>query len=213
MLAAVIFDCDGVLFDSAPANVAYYNAVLEKLGRPPLNEEWALRAHFMSSHQLYDAMFGADSELGAAARRVARDVDYAPFYRLMRPAPDLERVLGLLKQRYRLAMATNRGGTVSGVVREFQLDRFIELAVGTHDVPQPKPHPAMIQKCLDHFRVSPTAVVYIGDSETDHQAALAAGVHFIAVGGNTPAEHRVRELRHLPEVLEHVAASRSSIAG
>jgi phosphoglycolate phosphatase len=210
MLAAVIFDCDGVLFDSASANVAYYNAVLECLGRPALNEEWARRAHFMSSYQLYDAMFGIDSALGAEARRVARDVDYAPFYGLMRPAPDLDRVLGLLKQHYRLAMATNRGGTITGVVREFRLDRFIELAVGALDVPHPKPHPAMIQKCVDHFRVSPTAVVYIGDSETDHQAALAAGVHFIAIGGNTPAEHRVRELRHLPELLDRLAAGRSS---
>src|SRR5262249_37646607 len=155
------------------ANVAYYNAVLERLGRPALNEEWSRRAHFMSSYQLYDAMFGADSELGAEARRVAREVDYGPFYRLMRPAPDLERVLAGLKQRYRLAMATNRGGTVHGVVREFGLDRFIELAVGAHDVAQPKPHPDMIQKCIDHFRVLPTAALYVGDSETDHQAALA----------------------------------------
>lgn len=205
MLALVIFDCDGVLFDSAPANVAYYNAVLERLGRPPLNEEWGRRAHFMSSHQLYDAMFGAESALGELARRAARDIEYGPFYRLMRPAPDLEQVLRALKQHYRLAMATNRGGTVSGVVREFRLDRFLELAVGTRDVARAKPHPDMIQKCLEHFRVLPTAAVYVGDSETDHQAALAAGVHFIAVGGNTPAEHRVRELRQLPAVLDHLA--------
>jgi len=211
MLSLVIFDCDGVLFDSAHANVAYYNAVLERLGRPPLNEEWARRAHFMSSYQLYDAMFGAESRLGEEARRAARDIDYAPFYRLMRPAPDLDHVLQALTQRFRLAMATNRGGTVSGVVRAFRLERFLELTVGAHDVARPKPHPDMIQKCLDHFRVMPTAAVYVGDSETDHQAALAAGVHFIAVGGNTPAEYRVRELRQLPAVLDQLAGSGAPI--
>ena len=67
MIALVIFDCDGVLFDSAAANVAYYNAVLERLGRPPMSEEWGRRAHFLSSQQLYEAMFGADSELSRAA--------------------------------------------------------------------------------------------------------------------------------------------------
>jgi phosphoglycolate phosphatase len=205
VLSLVIFDCDGVLFDSAPANVAYYNAVLERMGRPGLNEEWGRRAHFLSSFQLYDAMFGAESELAEAARRAASDVDYSPFFRLMRPMPDLERVLTLLKRHYRLAMATNRGGTVSGVVHRFGLDNFIELTVGALDVPRPKPHPDMIEKCLEHFRVQPPAAVYVGDSETDHQAALAAGVHFIGVGGATPAEHRVPDLRELPALLERLA--------
>ncbi len=207
MLSLVIFDCDGVLFDSAPANVAYYNAVLERLRRPPLNDEWSRRAHFLSSHQLYEAMFGADSALGAEALRVGREIDYAPFYKLMRPMPDLERVLQSLKPHYRLAMATNRGGTVAGVMREFRLDRFLELAVGAHDVPRPKPHPDMIEKCLGHFRILPTAAVYVGDSETDHQAARAAGVHFVAVGGATPAERRVRDLRELPALLERLAGN------
>jgi phosphoglycolate phosphatase-like HAD superfamily hydrolase len=202
MLSLVIFDCDGVLFDSAAANVAYYNAVLERLGRPPLSEDWGRRAHYLSSHQLYDAMFGADSALGAEALRVGREVDYGPFFKLMRPVPELDRVLLALKRHYRLAMATNRGGTVRGVVREFGLDRYLELAVGALDVPRAKPHPDMIEKCLAHFRALPTDTVYVGDSETDHQAARAAGVHFIGVGGATPAEHRVRDLRELPALME-----------
>jgi phosphoglycolate phosphatase-like HAD superfamily hydrolase len=204
MLSLIIFDCDGVLFDSAPANVAYYNAVLERLGRPPLTEDWARRAHYLSSHQLYEAMFGAGSALDEAAREVARDVDYGPFYSLMRPTPDLDRILGGLKPHYRLAMATNRGGTVRGVVSEFGLDRYLELAVGTRDVERAKPHPDMIHKCLEHFRVPPTAAVYVGDSETDHQAALAAAVHFVAVGGAAPGEHRVRDLRELPALLHRI---------
>ena len=211
MLSLVIFDCDGVLFDSAHANVAYYNAVLDRLGRPPLNDEWSRRAHFLSSHQLYEAMFGADSALGAEALRVGREVDYAPFYKLMRPMPDLERVLESLKRHYGLAMATNRGGTVVGVMREFRLDRFLDFVVGAHDVAQAKPHPDMLEKCLAHFRVPPPAAVYVGDSETDHQAALAAGVHFVAVGGATPAERRVRDLRELPALFERLA--RNDVTG
>jgi phosphoglycolate phosphatase len=201
VLSLVIFDCDGVLFDSAAANIAYYNAVLARLGRAPLDAEWSRRAHFLSSHQLYAAMFGADSTLGAEARRVGREVDYGPFYKLMRPVTALDHVLRALQVRYRLAMATNRGSTVAGVMREFRLDRFIELAVGSHDVERPKPHPDMLEKCLAHFRVAPAAAVYVGDSETDHHAALAAGVHFVAVGEAAPAVHRIRELRELPAWL------------
>ena len=207
MLSLIIFDCDGVLFDSASANVAYYNAVLERMDRPPLSEEWSRRAHFLSSYQLYDAMFGAGSVLGEAARHAANEVEYGPFYKLMRPMPDLDRVLQSLKRHYRLAMATNRGGTVTGVIREFGLDRFLDLTVGAHDVPRPKPHPDMLEKCLEHFRILPPAAAYVGDSETDHQAALAAGVRFIAVGAAAPGEHRVRDLRELPGLLERLSAA------
>jgi HAD superfamily hydrolase (TIGR01509 family) len=204
MVSLVIFDCDGVLFDSAAANIAYYDAVLERLGRPPLDDEWGRQAHFMSSHQLWEAMFGADPEVAAEARRAAAEVDYDPFYRRMVPAPDLEGVLALLQARYRLAMATNRGATLSGVMREFRLARYIELAVGVQDVVNPKPHPEMIEKCLHHFALPPREAVYVGDSETDHRAAVAAGVHFVAVGTATPAERQVAHLRELPEALEQL---------
>jgi HAD superfamily hydrolase (TIGR01509 family) len=199
MIEAVIFDCDGVLFDSAGANVAYYNAVLERLGRPPMDEAWSRRAHFLSSRQLYEAMFGADD--AAEALRVSGQIEYAPFYRLMRPMPDLEHVLQVLHPHYRLAMATNRGGTAAGVVREFQLDRWLALTVGANDVARAKPHPDMLLRCLELLRLPPTAAVYVGDSETDHQAALAANIRFIGYGPAAPAQHRIHALRELPGVL------------
>ncbi|MBX3026582.1 HAD family hydrolase [bacterium] len=201
MLSLVIFDCDGVLFDSAGANVAYYNAVLERLGRPPLDQAWSRRAHFLSSHQLYEAMFGDDEALRAAALRVGREIDYGPFYRLMRPMPDLEHVLQALAPHYRLAMATNRGGTAAGVVREFDLGRWLAFTVGANDVPRAKPHPDMLLRCLEHFRVPASAAAYVGDSDTDAQAARAANIRFVGFGPVAPAEHRVHALRELPALL------------
>jgi len=197
MVKLIIFDCDGVLFDSAGANIAYYNAVLERLGRQPMDEAWGLRAHFLSSRQLYEAMFGNDAALREEAVRVGREIDYGPYYRLMRPMPDLERVLQQLHAHHTLAMATNRGGTAQGVVREFGLDRWLSLAVGAQDVPRPKPSPDMLLHCLAHFRMLPTEAVYVGDSETDHQAALAASVPFIGFGAASAAPRRILHLREL----------------
>ena len=58
--------------------------------------------------------------------------------------PDLEHVLQVLAPHYRLAMATNRGGTAAGVVREFDLGRWLSLTVGANDVARAKPHPDML---------------------------------------------------------------------
>lgn len=199
MLSLVIFDCDGVLFDSWRANVGYYNAVLEKLGLPPLTEQWQSHAHVLGSRQLYEAMFGEGSELARRAQEIR--VDYEPFYGLMTPVAGLDDTLAHLQRRYRLAMATNRGSTVGGVVQRFGLDRFLELAVGVRDVARPKPHPDMLEHCLAHFRTDAANAVYVGDAASDREAAEAAGTSFIAVGDRVDAAVKVSDLRELPQCL------------
>jgi phosphoglycolate phosphatase len=205
VIELVIFDCDGVLFDSAQANIAYYNTVLERLSLPPMTSEWERRVHFLASGQVYEEMFGAKSALAAEAHQAARELGYTPFFELMRPVSGLQEVLAILRASYRLAMATNRGSTVPEILRRFGLDQHIELAVGIHDVERPKPHPDMLVRCLRHFGVSPQAAVYIGDAETDEQAATAASMHFVAVGECPWARRRVPSLLDLPGELARLA--------
>jgi len=197
----VIFDCDGVLFDSFHANIAYYNAVLAALGRPLLDGDGERMAHVLSTPQLLAALFGDDPAALARARTIAQELDYTPFYPLMAPAPGMTELLSQLKSRYRLAMATNRGMTVRGVVRHFGLDRFLELAVGIYDVPRPKPAPDMIAKCIAHFGIVPGEAVYVGDTESDYAAASGAGAHFIGIGEHTGAPTAVRQLAEVQGLL------------
>ena len=127
---AVIFDCDGVLFDSWRANVAYYDAIRAHLGLPPMDAPWRERVHVLAASHVLEEMFGSDDALLAAARLAARGVSYEPFFALMAPVPGLPEVLDVLAPRFRLAMATNRGSTVHGVVARFGLERWLETAVG-----------------------------------------------------------------------------------
>ncbi|MFN8624472.1 MAG: HAD-IA family hydrolase [Candidatus Binatia bacterium] len=200
-LRAVIFDCDGVLFDSWRANVAFYNAVLAEVGEPPLDAAGERLAHTLSSPQLFEALFREQPPVLERARTVARTMDYSPFLRWMDPVPDLHELLADLKLRYRLAMATNRGMTLAGVMRHFRLAPLLELAVGIYDVPRPKPFPDMIEKCVHHFAIAPGEAVYVGDSPSDLEAARAAGTHFIGVGDLPGAALRVRHIGELRAVL------------
>ena len=47
----VILDCDGVLFDSFDANVAFYDAILSRIGLTPLDEEGREYAHRLATPQ------------------------------------------------------------------------------------------------------------------------------------------------------------------
>ncbi len=199
---AVVFDCDGVLFDSWRANVAYYDAIRTRLGLPPMDDDWQERAHFLAGSQVIDEMFGHEAATLAAARRIASTLDYAPFYDLMTPMPGLFDVLAALRPTWRLGMATNRGSTVAGVMQRFGLDRWLDAAVGVLDVARPKPHPDVIEECLARLDVRPAAAVYVGDAETDLAAARAAGVAFVAIGAGGWSPRAVRALHELPAALD-----------
>jgi HAD superfamily hydrolase (TIGR01509 family) len=200
-IRAVIFDCDGVLFESDRANVEYFNEVLARLGRPRMDAVSERMAKMMASPQLMAALLGDDEALIARAREIARGVDYDPFYQFMLPVPGLPEILEELSAMYRLAMATNRGTTVPGVLQRFDLGRFFELAVGILDVPRPKPFPDMLEKCAAHFGIDPREAVYVGDSPTDFDAARAAGMQFVGIGDGTGAPLRIEALSELGPLL------------
>jgi HAD superfamily hydrolase (TIGR01509 family) len=201
MISAVVFDCDGVLFDSWRANVAFYNAVLAAMGCPPMDAAWERRAHVMASSQLFEAMFEADPERLECARAAARATDYGPFYDLMDPMAGLYEVLDELKRSYRLAMASNRGRTLHEVARRFGLDRYLDCVVGVLDVSRPKPEPDMLLACLERLGAGAGEALFVGDAVSDREAAQAAGMHFVAAGDHPWAERRIERLNELPSYL------------
>lgn len=204
-LRLVIFDCDGVLFDSEPANLAFYREVLRRAGAPPMPESAEAAYHSLASAQLFDKLFAHDPELLARVKQVARETEYAPFFPLMQPKPLLRETLAKLRERHATAMATNRGQTTQGVIEHFAMRDLFDLAVGVLDVARPKPHPDMLLHCLAHFGVEPGDAVYVGDQPTDLEAAEGAGIGFVGMGpmcGRTP--HSAQRFEDIPMLLAEI---------
>jgi phosphoglycolate phosphatase len=203
----VIFDCDGVLFDSEPANLAFYREVLRLAEVPPMPESSEAAYHSLASAQLFEKMFGHDPAVLARVQGVARSIDYAAFFPLMQPKPRLHETLALLKSRYAIAMATNRGQTTQGVVDHFALREYFDLAVGVLDVARPKPAPDMLVKCLDHFGVAAGEAVYVGDQPTDLEAAAGAGIPFVGMGPMCGLANRsAQRFEDIPALVEAISA-------
>lgn len=206
-IRCVIFDCDGVLFDSEPANLAFYREVLRASGAPALPASREAAYHSLASSQLFESLFGHDPELLARVQKVARETDYGPFFPLMQPKPRLRETLAELRRRGPTAMATNRGQTTRSVVEIFGLGDLLDLAVGVLDVKRPKPHPDMLLLCLERLGVAAEEAVYVGDQPSDRDAATAAGMRFIGMGPVALAsELAVRELDEIPALLAAIDA-------
>lgn len=178
-IKVVVFDCDGVLFDSEGANTAYYNQILERFGRQPMTPEQVSYAHMHAADQVMAYLF-PDSRLLQKANTVRGEVGYLPFIKHMRIEPHLKEVLGMLRPKYKTAIATNRTNTMPYVLREHGLEGQFDHVVTAMNVSRPKPDPEMLLNILTFFDIGSEEAVYIGDSELDEQAASAAGIPFIA---------------------------------
>ncbi len=188
----LIFDCDGVLFESREANIAFFNRCLAKGGHPPLGEALEEKVAYMSTRQLiYDLV--PDAREAERLFRISQETDYTPFIPGLRPLFDFEDVLGILSARHRLAVATNRGRSMEKLAAHFRLDQWFDYFASTIGA-EPKPHPKMLLNCMARFGVTTDETAYFGDADSDLEAAERAGIDFVRVGGEVPGIASVAEL-------------------
>lgn len=203
MIKAVIFDCDGVMFDTARANTAYYNQLLNHFGKPDMTPA---QFQYIQMHTVGNSisfLFGDDAETNQLVKAYRDAVGYEPFYPLMEIEPDLKSVLNQLKPHYITAIATNRSDTIGRVLEVHGLTDLFDLVVSCLDVPNPKPHPDPLLKVIDHFKLIPQQAVYIGDSSIDQEAAKAADIPLIAFGNREMTAYaHIDRMNELTPILE-----------
>lgn len=197
----VIFDCDGVLFDTAAANRAYYNHILEHFGRPELTAQQFAYIHMHTVDQALAYLFG-DAGLLDSVYAYRRRMDYSRFLKLLKIEPHLIALLEQLKPRFKTAVATNRTDSINRLLEEFNLDRSFDIVVSASDVKRPKPWPDSLLKILAHFQAAARQAVYVGDSELDEQAARAAGMPLVAYRNKAlEADFHIDSLMALGSIL------------
>ena len=198
--SAVIFDCDGVMFDSRRSNIKFYNHLLSHFGLPLLRDEQVAYIHMATADESVRYIFRGTPYLEQAlAYRF--QMDYTPFIEDMVPEPGLEELLTLLKPKCGLAVATNRSNTIGKVLESYGLADYFDIVVCSLDVTRPKPHPESLLKILDFFSIRPDQALYVGDSPVDVETAKAASVPFVAYKNeNLDAAFHVEQLLDVASV-------------
>jgi HAD superfamily hydrolase (TIGR01509 family) len=200
---AVIYDCDGVLFDSFEANLAFYDRIMAMLGRPSLdrrNEEQMRVLHTYANREVLRYLFPDDATWNESVR-AASAIDYRDLVPFMRLEEGVHEALEALESRVGLALCTNRSTSVDMVLESFGLARYFGIVMTASKVANPKPHPEPLLKVLAHYRIAPGEALFVGDSEVDRQAAQAAGVPFVAYKADLPALARLDRHGDILELL------------
>ncbi len=205
-IKAVIFDCDGVMFNTNRANEAYYNQILQHFDRPLLTAEQFKYCHMHTGDEAMRYLF-EDTGLAEAAQTYRLQMGYSQFIQLMEIEPHLMPLLAALRPEIKTAVGTNRADTMEEVMRVHQLKDVFDLVVTSRDVATPKPAPDILERILAHFALAPDQALYIGDSVVDEKAAAAAGIPFAAYGDpHLKADYHIDSLQEIHTLLKPEAS-------
>jgi HAD superfamily hydrolase (TIGR01509 family) len=180
-IQCVIYDCDGVLFDSLEANRKLYNDLAISIGRSPLQDE---EVNYVHSHTVFESIhfiFRDDEVSEKKALERLKGIDFKDYIVYMKMEPHLLEALSRLKEGgVRRAINTNRTTSMKFIMERFGLWPYFDMVVTALDVKHPKPHPESIEKILTALNLNKDETLFVGDSEVDRQTAESCGVRFIA---------------------------------
>jgi HAD superfamily hydrolase (TIGR01509 family) len=201
-IRGIVFDCDGVLFESRRANLAYYNVILAHFDEPPVKDSDHARAHLChtaASPYVFSQLLG--EERAPQALDIAAGLDYRQFIPFMDPEPGMREALSRLSAFYPLAVATNRGYSMPSILDHFDLSSYFSAVVTSRDVGNPKPAPDMLFKVAESLNCATQELLFVGDSELDQEAALAAGMPFAIYRGALQADVQLKHHKDLVDLF------------
>ena len=211
---AVLFDMDGVIFDSERAVLAVWREIAGEWSLPGIGEVFirCVGTNKRRTEEIFLAAYPA-LDFHAFDDEVRRRF-LARYDRGRLPVkPGAEQILRTLREKgVPLALASS---TESGVVRreleEAGLLRYFDAVIGGDQVHVSKPNPEIFLLAAKALDTPPEDCFVIEDSFNGIRAARAAGMHPVMVPDLLPPDGEMEKLSEV--ILQDLAAAEEYIIG
>lgn len=183
-IAGVLLDVDGTLVDSNDAHARAYVEALRGSGIE-CGFEQVRRLIGMGGDKLLPEVAGieADSDIGrriSEAKRTILRERYLPELGPVRGARPL--LLHLRARKLKRVVASSASGEeLEQLLRAANVEDLVEGAATADDAEESKPDPDIVHAAIDRAKLPREALVLIGDTPYDVEAARRAGVGVIAL--------------------------------
>jgi HAD superfamily hydrolase (TIGR01662 family) len=102
--------------------------------------------------------------------------------------PGVQELLNQLHDKVKMGIVSNTKtimvADIEAKLATVGLDKYFQSIIATAEFGTHKPDPAPITAAIEQLQVTADRTLYVGDIETDKQAALTAGAHFAYAGPN-----------------------------
>lgn len=207
-IRAIIFDMDGTLIDSIDVYHVILKDVMERLGMELTSSREVLFETLSQGKKLSDIIFPPDLE---NRRMIVQRFSVLAMNALKETFSrgKVELIDGVIRlfdelrgRGFSLGIVTS---SMTEVVVPFlkarNLHSYINCVLGRTEVPQLKPAPDPLLKCMEILNVEPRETIYVGDSAIDIQAGKAAGVWTVGVLTGTSDLNRLKA--EAPDAILH----------
>src|SRR5262245_42296177 len=180
MIAAIVFDFDGVLVDSEPLHFRAYQEVLAPFGTMSA-EEYRTRYLGFDDEGVF-RVFAQDRGIEMSGRQISELIDRKShaLERLVAAAdilyPGADTCVERLARVYPLGVASGAlPHEIEAILGRYGLRRHFQFIVGSGDTPNSKPAPDPYRRAAELHGVPPETCVAIEDSRWGIESARAAG--------------------------------------
>lgn len=216
--AAVLFDLDGTLIDTAPDFHQVINRLLAENQRPPVSYEFLRRYVSNGARAMVGAAFNIDEQSTGFDQLHQRmleiylqhlDVDTRPF-------PGITDLLNWFgEQEIPWGIVTNKPELyTTPVMNGLNLTPAASSVICPDHVSQKKPDPEALFLACQQIGVDANQCIYIGDHQRDIEAGQRAGMLTIAVSygyidedediNNWNSDHQVDHASEIRPLLESI---------
>ena len=211
---AVVFDMDGVIFDSERAVMQCWKEVASRHNIPDI--EKAIIActgtTMVRTREIMLNLYGADFPYDEYARESSAIFHSRYDGGRLPMKPGVKELLTFLKERgKKIALASStRQQVVTDELRDAGIIEYFDRIICGDMVSRSKPAPDIFLKACEELNVSPSDSYAIEDSYNGIRAAHAGGLHPIMVPDLLPADEEMQSLAeiilpNLTSVIEYLA--------
>ncbi|MCD8018818.1 MAG: HAD family phosphatase [Clostridiales bacterium] len=197
MLRLVIFDMDGLMFDTEQATFRAFMETVARWGYEPKREQFLqfLGLNAQAIQKKYCEFYAQDIDAAELYRQVGERREEILKKEGLPVKEGLAALLDVLdEKRIKKAVASGSGDDVIlKNLNNADLTERFNLAMSTDHVERGKPHPDIFLEICQRLRVKPEETLVLEDAASGVQAALAGGIPVVNVPDMIPIPETLQE--------------------